>query len=73
MVKTGQVNVGIGLEAAAKKVDFFFIPLFKERFDLTMLRESTQILAMLLDHYQFSRCCKAMAGLSVYVSIHTGE
>ena len=73
MVKTGQVNFGIGLEAAANKEDLFFNPLLMERFDLTVLWESTQILAMLLDHYQFSRCCKAMAGLSVHVTIHTGE
>ena len=73
MIQSGQVDVGIGLQAAAQKLGLFFIPLFNERFDLTMMQESTQLLAPMLDHLQTSLCRNAMAGLSGYDTTHTGE
>lgn len=73
MVQSGQADVGIGLQAAAGKLGLFFIPLFFERFDLTMLQESTQLLAPLLDHLQTNLCRVEMAGLSGYDTTHTGE
>jgi putative molybdopterin biosynthesis protein len=73
MVRSGQADAGIGLQAAAQKLDLFFIPLFNERFDLTMLQESTQLLAPMLDHLQTSVCRLAMAGLSGYDTTHTGD
>ena len=73
LIQSGQADVGIGLQAAAQKLDLFFVPLFNERFDLTMLQESTQLLAPMLDHLQTSVCRSAMADLSGYDTTHTGE
>jgi len=72
-VQSGQADAGIGLQAAAEKLNLFFIPLFNERYDLTMLQESTQLLVPVLDHLQTSVCRNAMAGLSGYETTHTGE
>jgi len=73
MVQSGQADAGIGLQAATQNRNLFFIPLFNERFDLTMLQESTQHLAPLLDHIQTNNCRVAMAGLGGYDTTHTGE
>jgi putative molybdopterin biosynthesis protein len=73
MIKSGQADVGIGLEAAARMNELFFVPLFKERFDLIMQQESIQLMAPLLDHLQTAVCRKAMAGLGGYDTAHTGE
>jgi putative molybdopterin biosynthesis protein len=72
-VRSGQADAGIGLQASAQKQDLFFIPLFNERFDLTMLQESSQLLAPMLDHLQTRVCRNEMAGLSGYDTTHTGE
>jgi len=72
-IQSGQADAGIGLQASAQKLGLFFIPLFNERFDLTMMQESSQFLAPMLDHLQTSICRLAMAGLSGYDTTHTGE
>ncbi len=72
-IRSGQADAGIGLQAVAQRHNLFFIPLFKERFDLTMLQESTQLLMPMLDHLQSRICRKEMAGLSGYDTSHTGE
>ena len=72
-IRSRQADAGIGLQAVAQRQNLFFIPLFKERFDLTMLQESTQQLAPVLDHLQSKVCRKEMADLSGYDTTHTGE
>lgn len=73
MILSGQADAGIGLLASARKLDLFFIPIFNERYDLTMLQDSAQLLMPVLDHLQTRDCRNAMAGLSGYETTHTGE
>jgi len=72
-IQSGEADAGIGLQAAAKKLDLDFIPLFNERYDLTMMQEQSKFLAPFLNHLQTKVCRNEMAGLSGYNSTHTGE
>ncbi|NLI93373.1 MAG: helix-turn-helix transcriptional regulator [Peptococcaceae bacterium] len=40
-IANGEANIGIGVQAAAQRMGLGFVPLFKERFDLVILRETT--------------------------------
>lgn len=73
LILSGKVDAGLGLQAAAIKTNLTFIPLFTERYDLTLRQENLELLAPLLDHLQSKNCRKQMAGLSGYDTTHTGE
>jgi putative molybdopterin biosynthesis protein len=72
-IQSGRVDTGIGLQAAAGKLNLDFIPLFNERYDLTMMSETCGFLAPLLNHLQTRVCRNEMGRLSGYNTTHTGE
>jgi molybdate-binding protein/DNA-binding transcriptional regulator YhcF (GntR family) len=39
-ISKGEADVGLGIEAAARSCNLGFVPLFRERYDLVMLKES---------------------------------
>jgi putative molybdopterin biosynthesis protein len=74
-VKTGRAEAGLGVEAAARKYNLNFIPLFQERFDLVMPREQItdprlHPLLDILSSQQFRRLVQAMGG---YQTDHMGD
>lgn len=72
-VLTGQADAGIGLQACAEQRNLDFIPLFTERYDLTLVQDNTSLLAPLLDHLQTSACRTTISSICGYDSSHTGE
>lgn len=72
-VAAQQADVALGLEAAAKKYDLDFIPLFNEQYDLILPAEITPALDILLNHLQSAQLKQAMAAFRGYESAHTGE
>ena len=72
-IHSGQADAGIGLQAAAQNLDLGFIPLFNERYDLTLMQDQSEFLAPLLNHLQSRDCRNDMARLSGYDTTHTGE
>jgi len=74
-INGGRADAGLGVEAAARKYDLDFIPLFQERFDLVMPREqiSDQHLRPFFDilsSLHFRRTVEALGG---YQTEHTGD
>jgi putative molybdopterin biosynthesis protein len=51
-VKAGQADVAVGLQAAAQQNELDFIPLFEERFDLTIPVENTTLAVPILEELQ---------------------
>ena len=74
-VAAGQVDAGLGLEAAARQFGLDFIPLFHERYDLVMSQEqlADRKLAPLLDIMQGGDFRGEMDRLGGYETSHTGE
>jgi putative molybdopterin biosynthesis protein len=74
-VAAGQVDAGLGLEAAARQFGLDFIPLFQERYDLVMPQEGLedQKLVPLLDIMQGGDFRSEMARLGGYETSHTGD
>jgi putative molybdopterin biosynthesis protein len=72
-IQSGKADAGIGLQASAMKLNLSFIPLFNERYDLTLMQDQSEYLAPLLNHLQTKVCRKEMARLSGYDTTHTGE
>jgi len=72
-VAARQADAALGLEAAAKKHDLDFIPLFNEQYDLILPAEITPALDILLNHLQSARLKQSMAAFRGYESAHTGE
>jgi putative molybdopterin biosynthesis protein len=74
-VAAGQVDAGLGLEAAARRFGLDFIPLFHERYDLVMSQEQMQDqkLAPLLDILQSGDFRDEMDRLGGYETGHTGD
>lgn len=73
IIHSGQADTGIGLQAAAQNLNLGFIPLFNERYDLTLMQDQSEFLAPLLNHLQSRDCRDQMANLSGYDTTHTGE
>jgi putative molybdopterin biosynthesis protein len=73
LIQAGQVDAGIGLQAAARKLNLDFLPLFNERYDLTFRQEQSETLTPLLDHLQSGIFRSEVAGMSGYDTTHTGE
>ena len=74
-VASGQVDVGLGLEAAARQFELDFIPLFHERYDLVMPQEQLEDrkLAPLLEIMQGGDFRGEMNRLGGYETSHTGD
>ncbi len=73
LIETGQADVSLGLQAAARQHELDFIPLFEERYDLVLPREQEQALHPLLDYLQTLDFRKSLSVLTGYNPTHTGE
>jgi putative molybdopterin biosynthesis protein len=74
-ITAGRVDVGLGLQAAARRYGLDFVPLFQERFDLVMPREQFENhrLQPLLDYLQSAAFRRQLESLSGYGTAHTGD
>jgi len=72
-VQRGEADVALGLQAAALQQGLDFIPLFFERYDLTVPQEQFETVAPLLDFLQSGGFRREVASLSGYDTTHTGE
>jgi putative molybdopterin biosynthesis protein len=73
LIASGQADVSLGLQAAARQHELDFIPLFEERYDLVLPREQEQALHPLLDYLQTLDFRKSLSVLTGYNPTHTGE
>ena len=71
-VVEGRADAALGLEAAAKKFNLGFIPLFNERYDLVFPRESSAALEIFLDHIQSAGFRRQLNQFGGYQSTSTG-
>jgi len=67
-VLQGRADAGIGLEAAARRFDLGFVPLFQERYDLVILDEDyqSQLVLPALDYLQKASFRRSVAELGGY-------
>jgi len=67
-VLQGRADAGIGLEAAARRFDLGFVPLFQERYDLVILDEDyqSQLVLPALDYLQTASFRQSVAELGGY-------
>jgi putative molybdopterin biosynthesis protein len=73
LVKSGKIDVALGLKAAANQFNLGFIPLFHERYDIVFSQEQRPALAPLLDTIQTSAFRRGVEALTGYETMHTGE
>lgn len=74
-IANGEANAGIGVQVAAQKMGLDFVPLFKERYDLVVLQETTsrtewQQILSILNSTAFHRAIEQQAG---YDTSETGK
>jgi putative molybdopterin biosynthesis protein len=72
-VQRSEADAALGLQAAAFQHGLDFIPLFFERYDLTVPQEQFEAVAPLLDFLQSGDFRRDVASLSGYDTTHTGE
>jgi putative molybdopterin biosynthesis protein len=73
LIANDKADAALGLQAAAHQHHLDFIPLFEERYDLVLPRESAKTLSPLLDYLQTANFRMALHALSGYDSTHSGE
>jgi putative molybdopterin biosynthesis protein len=73
LIANHQVDVGIGLQAAAQQYELDFIPLFSERYDLVFPQELSAQLDILLNYIQSARFRKDLVDLHGYETSNTGK
>lgn len=73
LVKNGQADVAIGLQAAAHQFELGFIPLFDERYDFVFLQENEKSCLPLLDEIQTSQFRQILTQLTGYNSSQSGN
>jgi molybdate-binding protein len=73
MIEAGQVDVALGLQAAAHQHHLDFIPLFEERYDLVLPRENEEFISPLLEFLQTAAFRNELNSLTGYNSAHSGE
>ena len=73
LIASGKADAALGLQAAAHLHGLDFIPLFEERYDLTLPREQQKTLTPLLEYLQTSAFRTKLNLLSGYGSVHSGE
>jgi putative molybdopterin biosynthesis protein len=72
-IKSGHVDVSLGLQAAAHQHGLDFIPLFEERYDLVLPQEQEETLTPLLDYLQTVNFRNELTSLTGYNPKHSGE
>jgi molybdate-binding protein len=74
-IQHGRADAGLGLYAAARLAKLDFIPLFQERYDLTLPEEEYREAGMqnLLDYLQSRQFRSLVDNLGGYDTHHTGE
>jgi putative molybdopterin biosynthesis protein len=72
-VQSGQVDVALGIQAAAHQHGLDFIPLFEERYDLVIPEEQVRLVRPLLDTLQTAAFRRQLSALTGYNSAHSGE
>ncbi len=74
-VNRGDVDIGLGIEAAALLYDLDFIPLFQERFDLVISGESMgeRRLLPMFEHLESAEFRREVDGLGGYDTAQTGD
>jgi len=72
-VKSGDADVTIGIQAAAREAQLDFIPLFEERYDLIVPGEQSRLVGPLIDHLQTASFRKELNSLTGYNTAHSGE
>jgi putative molybdopterin biosynthesis protein len=73
MVQAHEVDMALGLRAAAHQYGLDFIPLFHERYDLVFMQEQSSSLVPLLDTIQTRTFRRGVDALTGYDTTHTGE
>jgi len=73
LIANGKADAALGLQAAAHLHELDFIPLFEERYDLTLPREQEKSLSPLLDYLQTLSFRSELNSLSGYNTAHSGE
>lgn len=73
LIHAGKADVGIGLQAAAYAARLDFLPLFQERYDLVLARETEKQLAPVLNHLQTGRFRTTLGAMRGYDTSHTGD
>ncbi len=73
LIAANKADAALGLQAAAYQYNLGFIPLFEERYDLVLPRESEKILMPLLDYLQTSAFRTELVALTGYNAAHSGE
>jgi len=72
-VQSGRADVALGLQAAARRYDLDFLPLFEERYDLVLPRENEKLLTPMLDYLQTSAFRTELNTLTGYNTSHSGD
>lgn len=74
-ISSGEADVGVGTEKAAKIVGLDFIPLITERYDLVMInnKENNEILNILSDVLNSASFKKEIQALGDYDISQTGQ
>jgi putative molybdopterin biosynthesis protein len=73
LVRAGNADAALGLQAAAHQHGLKFLPLFEERYDLVLLREQEPMLTPLLGHLQTAGFRRGVESLTGYSTSHSGE
>ena len=73
LVLQNEVDVSLGLQAAAYQNGLDFLPLFEERYDLVLPHEEAENLTPLLDFIQTTGFRTLLSSLAGYDTHHSGE
>lgn len=73
IIHENKADVSLGLQAAARRHGLEFIPLFEERYDLVLPQAEERELNPLLEYIQTSNFRQALAELTGYSTLHSGE
>lgn len=73
IIHENKADVSLGLQAAARRHGLEFIPLFEERYDLVLPQAEERELNPLLEYIQTSNFRQALAALTGYSTLHSGE
>lgn len=74
-IVSGQADVGVGIEKAARLVDVDFIPIVKEQYDLVLMKspENTAFIELLQDIVQSDAFQSEISAIGGYDLSRTGQ
>jgi len=72
-IEAARADVTLGLQAAAHEMGLDFVPLFQERYDLVVPRETERMLAPVLDYIQTVAFRQRAGAMTGYDTAHSGE